>query len=102
MVQEEKSMRKKNKGVLILIIVLVLLLAVYFGLRSWNVSQEEKEEAEQEAATVHVTDTAAEDIVSLKFNVGNGDLEFSKEDDKWYYTPDNRAIRKTWLKQSAV
>ncbi len=88
MVQEEKSMRKKNKGVLILIIVLVLLLAVYFGLRSWNVSQEEKEEAEQEAATVHVTDTAAEDIVSLKFNVGNGDLEFSKEDDKWYYTPD--------------
>ena len=88
MVQEEKSMRKKNKGVLILIIVLVLLLAVYFGLRSWNVSQEEKEEAEQEAATVHVTDTAAEDIVSLKFNVGNGDLEFSKEDDQWYYTPD--------------
>ena len=81
-------MRKKNKGVLILIIVLVLLLAVYFGLGSWNVSQEEKEEAEQEAATVHVTDTAAEDIVSLKFNVGNGDLEFSKEDDKWYYTPD--------------
>ena len=81
-------MRKKNKGVLILVIVLVLLLAVYFGLRSWNVSQEEKEEAEQEAATVHVTDTAAEDIVSLKFNVGNGDLEFSKEDDQWYYTPD--------------
>ena len=81
-------MRKKNKGVLILIIVLVLLLAVYFGLRSWNVSQEEKEEAEQEAATVHVTDTAAEDIVSLKFNVGNGDLEFGKEDGRWYYTPD--------------
>ena len=88
MVQEEKSMRKKNRGVLILVIVLVLLLAVYFGLRAWNASQEEKAEAEQEAATVHVTDTAAEDIVSLKFNVGNGDLEFSKEDDKWYYTPD--------------
>lgn len=81
-------MRKKNRGVLILVIVLVLLLAVYFGLRAWNASQEEKAEAEQEAATVHVTDTAAEDIVSLKFNVGNGDLEFSKEDDQWYYTPD--------------
>ena len=88
MVQEEKSMRKKNRGVLILVIVLVLLLAVYFGLRAWNASQEEKAEAEQEAATVHVTDTAAKDIVSLKFNVGNGDLEFSKEDDQWYYTPD--------------
>ena len=81
-------MRKKNRGVLLLIIVLVLLLAVYFGLRSWNASREEKAEAEQEAAAVHVTDTAAGDIVFLKFNVGNGDLEFGKEDGRWYYTPD--------------
>ena len=88
MVQEEKSMRKKNKGVLILLIVLVLLVVVYFGLRTWNTKQEEKEEEKQEAAKVHVTDTSADDIVSLKFNVGNGDLEFSKEDDQWYYTPD--------------
>lgn len=88
MVQEEKSMRKKNKGILILLAVLILLVAVYFGLRKWNAQQEEKAQEEQEAATVHVTDTSAEDIVSLKFNVGNGDLEFSKEDDQWYYTPD--------------
>ena len=88
MVQEEKSMRKKNKGILILLAVLILLVAVYFGLRTWNAQQEEKAQGEQEAATVHVTDTSAEDIVSLKFNVGNGDLEFSKEDDQWYYTPD--------------
>ena len=88
MVQEEKSMRKKNKGILILLAVLILLVAVYFGLRTWNAQQEEKAQEEQEAATVHVTDTSAEDIVSLKFNVGNGGLEFSKEDDQWYYTPD--------------
>lgn len=88
MVQEEKSMRKKNKGILILLAVLILLVAVYFGLRTWNAQQEEKAQEEQEAATVHVTDTSTEDIVSLKFNVGNGDLEFSKEDDQWYYTPD--------------
>lgn len=88
MVQEEKSMRKKNKGILILLAVLILLVAVYFGLRTWNAQQEEKAQGEQEAATVHVTDTSAEDIVSLKFNVGNGGLEFSKEDDQWYYTPD--------------
>ena len=88
MVQEEKDMRKKNKGILILLAVLILLVAVYFGLRTWNAQQEEKAQEEQEAATVHVTDTSAEDIVSLKFNVGNGDLEFSKEDDQWYYTPD--------------
>lgn len=81
-------MRKKNKGILIFLAVLILLVAVYFGLRTWNAQQEEKAQEEQEAATVHVTDTSAEDIVSLKFNVGNGDLEFSKEDDQWYYTPD--------------
>lgn len=88
MVQEEESMRKKNKGLMILLVILILLVAVYFGLRTWNTKQEEKEEEEQEAATVHVTDTSADDIVSLKFNVGNGDLEFSKEDDQWYYTQD--------------
>lgn len=81
-------MRKKNKGMLILLVILILLVAVYFGLRTWNTKQAEKEEEEQEAATVHVTDTSADDIVSMKFNVGNGDLEFSKEDDQWYYTPD--------------
>ncbi len=88
MVQEEKSMRKKNKGVSILLILLALLIAVYFGLRTWSTRQEEKEEKEQEAATVYVTDTSADDIVSLKFNVGNGELEFGKEDDQWYYTSD--------------
>lgn len=88
MVQEEESMRKKNKGLMILLVILILLVAVYFGLRTWNTKQAEKEEEEQEAATVHVTDTSADDIVSLKFNVGNGDLEFSKEDDQWYYTQD--------------
>lgn len=81
-------MRKKNKGILILLVILILLLAAYFSLRTWNASQEKKEEEEQEAAAVHVTDTSADDIVSFKFNAGNGDLEFNKEDDQWYYTPD--------------
>ena len=83
MVQEEKSMRK-NKGAVILLVILVLLVAVYFGLRTWNARQEKKEEA----AAVNVTDTPADEVVSLKFDVGNGDLEFNKEDDQWYYTPD--------------
>lgn len=80
-------MIKKNRGAAILILVLVVLLAVYLGLRTWNAGQEKKETAEQEAAVIHITDTDAEDIVSLRFNVGNGDMEFDKED-QWYYTPD--------------
>ena len=88
MVQEEKSMKKKNRGVLILLAALVLLLAAYFALRAWNAAQEKKEKERQEAAAVHVTETPADDIVSFQFNVGNGDLEFNKEHDRWYYTPD--------------
>ena len=88
MVQEEKSMRKKNRGALILLAILVLMLAAYFALRAWNTGQEKKEKEQQEAAAVHVTETSADEIVSFKFNVGNGDLELNKEDDRWYYTPD--------------
>lgn len=81
-------MIKKNKGLFILAGILVVLLAVYFGLQAWNKSQAEKEEQEDEAAVIHVTETNAEDIVSMRFDVGNGEMEFEKDDDTWYYTPD--------------
>lgn len=81
-------MMKKNKGLFILIAVLVVLLGVYFGLQSWNKSKTEEKEKEEEAAVVHVTDTAAEDIVSMKFDVGNGAMSFAKEDGTWSYTLD--------------
>lgn len=80
--------RKKNYGILILAAVLVVLCVIYFGLKAWNGYREEKEKKEEEADTVCVTDTAAEDIVSIKFDMGNGDMEFVKEDDIWYYSPD--------------
>lgn len=80
--------KKKIKGVWILSGALILLLAVYFGMRAWNQNREEKEEQQAEADTVHVTETAAADIVSLKFDVGSGEMEFTKENDTWYYAPD--------------
>lgn len=80
--------KKKIKGVWILSGALILLLAVYFGMRAWNQNREEKEEQQAEADTVHVTETAAADIVSLKFDVGSGEMEFTKEDDTWYYASD--------------
>ena len=43
-------MMKKKRGLFILAGALVALLAVYFGLQAWNKSQEEKEQAENEAA----------------------------------------------------
>lgn len=81
-------MKKGSRGILIMTGVLAVLLLVYTGLRIWNNRQDKKEEEEQEASRIHVTDTSADDIVSLRFNVGNGELEFEREADIWYYAPD--------------
>ncbi len=87
MVQEEKGMRNK-KGILALAAVLIVLLAVYLGLRTWNREREEKAEEKEAASEICVTDTDASDIVSIRFDVGNGEMEFEKEDGEWYYTRD--------------
>ena len=79
---------KKKKGMIILLAALVILLAVYLGLQAWNHSREEQEKEAEKAAEIHITDTDAEDIISLDFNVGNGDIELQKEDGAWIYTPD--------------
>lgn len=81
-------MMKKNRGLLALTAAFIVLLAVYLGLRAWNERQDEKAEKESEASEIHVTDTSAEDIVSLKFNVGNGEMEFIKEEGQWYCADD--------------
>ena len=98
MVQEEKSMTErqegkknkqgKNKGIFILAAVLVILLAVYFGLRAWNQNEEKQQEEKEKEAQIHVTDTEAGDITAMSFDVGNGEMSFSKEDGAWKYTPD--------------
>ncbi len=84
---KESKMRKK-KSLIILAVALVVLLGVYLGLQAWNRHKEDRQAAEEEAARIHVADTDPEDIVSMKFNVGSGDMSFEKEDGTWYYTPD--------------
>lgn len=79
---------KKKKGMIVLILVLIVLLAVYFGLQTWNSSQEEQEQEAEEASQIHITETDGEDITALSFNVGNSDLAFEKQDGTWVYTPD--------------
>lgn len=79
---------KKKKGMIFLLAVLAVLLAVYLGLQAWNRSQDEQKKKEEKASEIHITDTASEDIISLNFNVGNGDIELQREDGTWIYTPD--------------
>lgn len=71
-----------------LVAALALLLAVYLGLRAWNISSEEQRKEQEKAAEIHVTDTEAAEIAFMSFNVGNGVMEFARADGTWYYTPD--------------
>ena len=86
--KEQKDGIRKQKGLFILAAALMILLAVYFGLRAWNRSEEERREEADKAAEIHVTDTEADEIVSMSFDVGNGEMAFARTEGIWYYTPD--------------
>lgn len=79
---------KKKKGLIIMLLVLCALLAVYFALRSRNQKHEEQRLREEAAAEIHVTDTDAGDIISLRFDTGGEALAFEKEDGRWYDADD--------------
>lgn len=79
-------MRKKKNPMLILGLVLVLLVAVYFGLRGWNKNQEEKQAEKEEAGTVYVTDIG--EITRIRYDIGNGDVTFVKENGNWVLEED--------------
>ena len=79
---------KRKKGLIIALAVLVVMFGVYLGLRAWNTARDEEEQERQEAAIVRVTDTDPENITAITFNVGNGDMDFEKDGDSWYYTAD--------------
>lgn len=76
---------KKKRSIFLLLGVLALLLIIYFALQALNTRKEEKSEEE---SNVQVTDIDPADITALRFDVGNGEMEFEKEDGAWYYTPD--------------
>lgn len=78
--------RKKKRSLIVLLVLLVILIAAYFGLQSWNKGQEEKKQAKEKKESIYVTDIKG--ITDIKYNVGKGDMEFRKENGKWFYTKD--------------
>lgn len=76
-------MTQKNKRTMwIMLGIVVILAAAYAGILFWNKSSEEKKSAEAEAEKIYVTDL--EDVTGIRYDVGNGALEFVKEEDQWY------------------
>lgn len=72
-------MEKRTRTLCLLVGAIVLLLAAYFGIRSFNKSQETKAEKEAKAAEIYLT--KMKDVTEIRYNIGNGEQAFVKEED---------------------
>lgn len=79
--------KKQIPAIWILLGVLVLLLAVYFGMKIMNKKQVQKAAEQAEAETVYITDIS--EVNKIRYDIGNGEMAFEKQDDVWVYTADN-------------
>lgn len=80
-------MTKKTKKLLLLFGIFLLLLGILFGIQARNKRQEQKDAEEKEAAKIYVTDL--KNVSEVRYNVGNGELGFAKQNDKWIFTEDS-------------
>lgn len=80
-------MTKKTKKLLLLFGIFLLLLGILFGIQARNKRQEQKDAEEKEAAKIYVTDL--KNVSEVRYNVGNGELGFAKQNDKWILTEDS-------------
>lgn len=80
-------MTKKTKKLLLLFGIFLLLLGILFGIQARNKRQEQKDAEEKEAAKIYVTDL--KNVSEVRYNVGNGELGFAKQNDKWIFIEDS-------------
>lgn len=78
-------MAKKKKGLIIALTVLVLFSALYFVLKSLNLSEEE---TEQEAVVKTVFEIDAKDISEIKLEYNGKTSTFLHKNDVWSYAED--------------
>lgn len=78
-------MEKKKKGLIIALTVLVLFSALYFVLKSLNLSEEE---TETDTATKTVFQTDAAEIAQIKLEYNGNIYTFLHENDTWSYAED--------------
>lgn len=81
-------MKKQKKQFIILLALLVICIGAFFAAKLYNSRQEEKEAAETEAATIHVTDIAVEDITAFSYVLEGETLAFSYDGEAWTYDGD--------------
>lgn len=80
-------MTKKTKKLLLLFGIFLLLLGILFGIQVRDKRQEQKAAEEKEAAKIYVTDL--KNVSEVRYDVGNGEFGFAKQNDKWIFTEDS-------------
>lgn len=80
-------MTKKTKKLLLLFGIFLLLLGILFGIQVGDKRPEQKATEEKEAAKIYVTDL--KNVSEVRYDVGNGEFGFAKQNDKWIFTEDS-------------
>ncbi|MGN0352283.1 MAG: DUF4340 domain-containing protein [Roseburia sp.] len=81
-------MEKQKRQFVIILAVLVVMILAYVGIHFYNKKAEEKEAAEEDAATVTITDFDTDDVTAFSYQLNGETLSFTKEGDNWLYDGD--------------
>ena len=81
-------MKKQKIQFIILLIVLAVLIAATFGMKWYNKNKEEEKTAEEEAATIYISNVDTDSITAFSYEVNQVTYSFTKNGDTWTYDGD--------------
>lgn len=84
----KEDMEKQKKQFIVVLILLVVAVAAYLVLRVYNDKKEAKEEAEEDADTITITDFDTDDVTAFSYQLNGETLSFTKDGDNWLYDGD--------------
>lgn len=67
----------------VLLVFLAAMVGAYFGIKSYNTAQEEKEQQEQEDSKIILTSFQPDDITEISYDYNGTTYSFEKTDDIW-------------------
>ena len=73
----------------VLLVFLVAVIGAYFGIKSYNTAQEEREKQEQEDAKIALTAFQPDDITEISYDYNGVTYQYEKSDEEWKYKDDS-------------
>ncbi len=84
----KEDMEKQKKQFIVVLILLIVAVAAYLLLHVYNDKKEAKEEAEEDADTITITDFDTDDVTAFSYQLNGETLSFAKDGDNWLYDGD--------------